>query len=279
MKSYSIEGRNRFLEAVDSITSYENKPRSKVTFMSQVDLTAIEAVRAEVGVRGEPKPSYTAFVVKALSLTLKEHPYANRRVARSLWPPLLRPRLQQFQNADVTVAVERKVEGAEMAAFVDVIRSADRLPIPDIQERLRDLAECDTQTNKQWQEYSTLVTRVPAWLSKQLLRLPLYFPSLWVKYRGAAAMVTSPGKYGVDMIFANWWAPLTVSFGMVKKRPVVVDDAVVPRQTFIITVNFDVRVMAGAQAAIFGRRFIDILEQGLGEFVTSSESASSAGKT
>ena len=73
-------------------------------------------------------------------------------------------------------------------------------------------------------------------------------------------MVSSPGKYGVDVIFANWWAPLAVSFGMVKPRPVVIGDAVVPRPTFVLTVNFDVRVMAGAQAAMFGRRVVDILE-------------------
>ncbi len=261
MKPYEIQSRNRFLEAVDSITSHEINPKSKVTFLSLVDLTEVESIRAEVAALGHPKPSYTAFVVKALALALREHPYANRRVARSLWPPLLQPRLQQFNDIDVTVAVERKIEGAEMAAFVDVVRHADHMPIPEIQERLRELAESDAASNRQWREYSTLVTRFPRWLSGLLLRLPLYFPNLWVKYRGAAAMVSSPGKYGVDIIFANWWAPLAVSFGVVKKRPIVQDDEVLARQSFVITVNFDVRVMAGAQAAMFGRRFIDILER------------------
>ena len=260
MKSYEIGGRNRFLEMVDSITSHENHPKSKVTFLSLVDLTEIESIRAEAAARGERKPSYTAFVVKALALGLQEHPYANRRVCRSLWPPRWRPRLQHFKRIDVTVAIERQIPEAEMAAFVDVIRDADRLSIAAIQERLRELAESDVTTNRQWRDYSTLVTRYPAWLGALLVRLPLLFPNLWVKYRGGAAMVSSPGKYGVDVIFANWWAPLAVSFGMVKPRPVVIGDAVVPRPTFVLTVNFDVRVMAGAQAAMFGRRVVDILE-------------------
>jgi pyruvate/2-oxoglutarate dehydrogenase complex dihydrolipoamide acyltransferase (E2) component len=260
MNPYEIEGKNKFLEAVDSITSHEIKPKSKVTFLSQVDLTEIEAIRADAAERGVAKPSYTAFIIKALALALRDHPYANRRVARGLWPLMLRPRLQKFNNIDVTVAIERQIEGAEMAAFVDIVRDADQLSIPVIQERLRELAESTLETNKQWREYSTLVNRFPTWFGGFLLRLPLYFPSFWVKYRGGAAMVSSPGKYGVDVIFANWWAPIAVSFGVVKKRPMVLDDKVVARQSFILTVNFDVRVMAGAQAAMFGRRFIDLLE-------------------
>ena len=260
MKFYEIESRNRFLEVVDAITRSENKPKSKVTFLAEVDLTEIETLRAQAAARGETKPSYTAFVVKALALALREHPFANRRVCRSLWPPLFGIRLQRFNQIDVTVAIERQVPKAEMAAFVDVIRKADQLSIAAIQDKLRELAESDAETNPQWREYSTLVMRFPIWLATLLIRLPLYFPSLWVKYRGGAAMISSPGKYGVDVIFANWWAPLAVSFGMVKQRPVVHEDTIVARTTFILTVNFDVRVMAGAQAALFGRRFIDILE-------------------
>lgn len=260
MKSYEIEERNRFLEVVHSITQHENDPKPKVTFLSEVDLTEIETIRAQAVVRGEPKPSYTAFVVKALALALREHPYANRRVCRSLWPPLFGPRLQRFNQIDVTVAIERQVPKAEMAAFVDVIRNADQLSIAAINDKLRELAESDAETNLQWREYSTLVTRFPTWLAALLVRLPLYFPSLWVKYRGGAAMISSPGKYGVDTIFANWWSTINVSFGAVKKRPVVHQDVIVARTTFILTVNFDVRVMAGAQAAMFGRRVIDILE-------------------
>ena len=260
MKPYEIEGRNRFLEAVDAITHYENKPKSKVTFLAEVDLTDIEAIRAQAAACGEAKPSYTSFVVKALALALREYPFANRRVCRSLWPPLFGIRLQRFNQIDVTVAIERQVPKAEMAAFVDVIRNADQLSIVEINDKLRALAESDAETNQQWRDYSTLVTRFPRWLAALLLRLPLYFPSLWVKYRGGAAMITSPGKYGVDIVFASWWAPIAVSFGMVKQRPVVHQGAIVARTTFIVTVNFDVRVMAGAQAAMFGRRFIDILD-------------------
>lgn len=260
MTKYQIEPKNRYFEMVASIIEHEINPKSKVTFIAEVDLTEIESIRRDTAESGATKPSYTAFVIKAIALAMQDYPYANRRVIDRGLFRLIGPRLQQFKNIDVTVAIERHVPKAEMAAFVDVIRSADQCSIQEINDQLRELAESDVSSSKQWREYSTLIERFPTWLAGFLVRLPLYFPSLWVKYRGGAAMVSSPGKYGVDMIFTNWWAPVAVSFGIVKKRPTVRQDKIVVSPTFFLTVNFDVRVMAGAQAAIFGRRMIDALE-------------------
>src|SRR5206468_3362367 len=85
--------------------------------------------------------------------------------------------------------------------------------------------------------------------------------SLWVKWRGGAVLVSSPAKYGVDVVVGSWSHPLGVSFGLVKPRPVVRDGAVVARTTFTLTLNFDRRVMAGAQAARFFRRVVERLER------------------
>ncbi len=64
---------------------------------------------------------------------------------------------------------------------------------------------------------------------------------------------------GVDTVTANWWSPIGVSFGVVAPRPMVEGDALVIRPAFNLTLNFDVRIMAGAQAAKFFRRLLDIL--------------------
>ena len=55
--------------------------------------------------------------------------------------------------------------------------------------------------------------------------------------------------WGVDTVFANWWSPIGISFGLVSERPVVREHVIVARPTFNLTLNFDVRIMAGAQAA------------------------------
>ena len=73
-------------------------------------------------------------------------------------------------------------------------------------------------------------------------------------------LVSSPAKYGVDVVVGTWSHPLGVSFGLVKPRPVVRGTEIVACLTFALTLNFDRRVMAGAQAARFFKRMVDLLE-------------------
>jgi pyruvate/2-oxoglutarate dehydrogenase complex dihydrolipoamide acyltransferase (E2) component len=269
--TYEIEPKNKFFEAIRAIAEYEIRPGNSVTFLSEVDLTEVERVRA--GRSKGRTPSYTAFVVKAVALALRDFPYANRRVFRRPWLPLSGPRLQRFHHSDVAVACERDIPGAESIAFLDVLRDADRLSLMEITEALHNLAVCDLATNKQWREFSTLVRRLPSWLSTLLIRLPCLVPSLWGKYRGGAVLVTSPAKYGVDVIAGTWTHPLGVSFGLVKRRPVVRGETIVACPTFTLTLSFDRRVMAGAQAARFFRRIVLLLENVATEMESPANSA------
>ena len=246
------------LRGLASMADYEIRPGNTVSFISEVDLTEIEQIRDRT--TGERKPSYTAFVVKAVALALRDYPYANRRAWRSPWLPLMGTRLQRFRHYDVAVAVERDFSDNASAMFMDIVREADRTNLVEITDRLHALATCDVTTNKQWHNFHTIITRYPHWLSTLLLRLPCYFPDLWVKYRGGAAMVSSPAKYGVDVIAGSWPHPLGVSFGLVKPRPVAHQGMVVVRPTFSLSLNFDRAVMAGSQAAQFFRRIVEVLE-------------------
>jgi pyruvate/2-oxoglutarate dehydrogenase complex dihydrolipoamide acyltransferase (E2) component len=256
--AYEIEPKNKFSEATRAIVEYEIRPGNTVSFVAEIDLTAVERLREAAGGR---KPSYTSFVVKAVALALRDFPYANRRVWRRPWLPLPGARLQKFSRCDVAVAVERDFPGSESTAFIDIVRDADRASLAEITEALHALAHCDATTNKQWREFSGVITRLPTWLSTLLIRLPCFVPGLWVKWRGGAALISSPAKYGVDVVLGSWSHPLGVSFGLVKPRPVVRDGAIVACPTFTLTLNFDRRVMAGAQAARFFRRITERLER------------------
>jgi pyruvate/2-oxoglutarate dehydrogenase complex dihydrolipoamide acyltransferase (E2) component len=258
-RPFEIEPRNKFSEATRRIVEYEIRPGNTVSFTADVDLTEVEAVRAAAAASGR-RPSYTAFVVNAVALALRDFPYANRRVCRRPWLPL-GARLQKFLRCDVAVAVERDFPGSEATAFIDIVRDADRASLAEITDALHALATCDASTNQQWREFSGVITRLPQWLSTLLIRLPCFVPALWVKWRGGAALISSPAKYGVDAVIGTWSHPLGVSFGLVKPRPVVRDGQIVSRTTFTLTLNFDRRVMAGAQAARFFRRITERLER------------------
>jgi hypothetical protein len=255
--SFEILPRNKFFLANRSIVEYEIRPGNTVSFISEVDLTEVERIREAARDR---RPSYTAFVVKAVALALKEFPYANRRVCRRSWLPFSGARQQQFNRQDVAVACERDIEGAEGVAFVDVVRDADEKPLDEITTWLHELGHCDVSNNKQWREFSSIIGRLPNWLSKLLIRMPYFIPKMWTKYRGGSVLISSPAKYGVDGLIATWSWPLGVSFGLAKQRAVVRDDKVVACPTFFLSLNFDRRIMAGAQAARFFQFLVSTIE-------------------
>jgi pyruvate/2-oxoglutarate dehydrogenase complex dihydrolipoamide acyltransferase (E2) component len=259
MRSFDIRTAHKFFDITDSVVSREIRPGRTVSFMSEVDLTDVESVRARAARSGQ-KPCYTAFVVKAVALALREFPYANRRVLPRLLPPFSRTRLQVFTHRDISVACERNVPEAEVATCIHVIRDADRLPLAEINRQLRWLAASDETDNGFWRDYRAVVERLPRWTAAFLAWLPNVVPSVWAKWRGGAVLISSPAKYGVDAVVASWTAPLGVSFGLVKPRPVVRDGEVVVRTTFNFLLNWERRVMAGAQAARFFRRIMEILE-------------------
>jgi pyruvate/2-oxoglutarate dehydrogenase complex dihydrolipoamide acyltransferase (E2) component len=255
--TYAIRPNNKFFQANRAIVEYEIRPGNTVSFFSEVDLTQVERIR-----RGavERRPSYTAFVAKAVALALKEFPYANRRICRRILLPTFAPRLQQFHTCDVAVACERAIPGAEGVAFVDILRDVDRLSLETITSWLHRLSTADEETNEQWRSFRNIINRLPSWLSKLLIRLPYFAPGCWVKYRGGAVLISSPAKYGVDGVIAAWSWPLGISFGLVKERPVVRDGAIVACPTFFFSLNFDRRIMAGAQGAHFFKRLVSMIE-------------------
>jgi pyruvate/2-oxoglutarate dehydrogenase complex dihydrolipoamide acyltransferase (E2) component len=259
---YSIDPKNKFFEAVRGMCEFEIHPGNTVTFISEVDLTEIEKIRATAVGQSKPKPSYTAFVVKACALALKKFPYANRRVSKRIWLPFCSPRLQQFHQSDILVMAERFEAESEAIMFSDIIRNADRLSLSEITQELRNLASATLETNARWRDFYLGIKKLPSWVARLILRLPYRFPSCWVKYRGSALSISSPAKYGVDSIVATWTSPCGVSFGLVKQRPIVKNGEIVACPTFNLVLNFDRRVMAGAQAAKFYKYIHTLLERG-----------------
>ena len=73
-------------------------------------------------------------------------------------------------------------------------------------------------------------------------------------------MISSPAKYGVDLLVGNWPWPIGFSFGIVKDRPIAIDGTVQVRPTMSLIMSFDRRIMSGAPAARFFKSVADKLE-------------------
>lgn len=258
-EKYLISKAHRFYRVTASIVEKEINPGVTVTFSSDVDLTDMETIRSKF-LKGE-RPSYTAFVVKAMAVALQEFPYANRRIIRKGIIPFWVTRLQQFTSCDIAVACEMNVEGIEVATFIDIIRNVEDLDLVEITEWLRKLSKSDETTNSQWKAFWNAIRSMPVWLSSLIIiQLPLRSPLFWSKWRGGAVLVSSPAKYGVDSLNGSWAHPLGVSFGKVKQKPVAHNGKLEIRSQFTFSLNFDRRVMAGAQSARFFNRIVTILE-------------------
>jgi pyruvate/2-oxoglutarate dehydrogenase complex dihydrolipoamide acyltransferase (E2) component len=199
------------------------------------------------------KPSYTSFIIQSVGLALKKFPYANRR----LYKKIFHYKFQEFENIDVAVAVEKNIPGSEATAFIDVIRNPDTLDVFQITESLKRLGSED---NPKWLDFQKVINKFPVWLSLFIIQLPWYFPKLWEKWRGGAVLVSSPAKYGVDFIIGTWPYPIGISFGLVEDRPLVKNGKLEVCPTFYLTMSFDRRIMAGAQAGRFFNRIVELLE-------------------
>lgn len=240
------------LDALDR----ENHSDHKVAMINEIDMLSCERLRAAATAQGRPRPSYTALVMKALAETLRRHPYANRIVL----PGLFRPRLYQLTAVDISMAVERDGGGHDQAVYADTVRDADAKDLGAITAELTGIARATPETHPRWRQFRRLVERTPGWFARTVVGLPRLLPGLWVEHRGGAAFISSPAKYGVDCLVGTWPYPISLSFGLVKPRPVAVEGRVEVRPTMNLILSFDRRVMAGAPAARFFRTLSDQLE-------------------
>lgn len=260
-EAYHVEPNNPFFHAALNIVEKESMVRTTMAFAHLVDLTEVEEVREDYAKAGKDKPSYTAFVVCAVGRAIKDFPTANRRVIRPWWS-LFSPRLLAFHHCDLSVAVSKEApELGDHVTFVDLLRDSDQKPLMEVHQWLHALTTSDTKNNQQWKEFSTVVKSFPPLLAGLMIYSPVMFPRLWVRYRGAAVMISSPGKYGADEWTANLTCPMGFTFGYVKKRPLVVNDQMLPRLSVHLKFNCDRRILAGAPSSRFFMRVIEYLEK------------------
>lgn len=250
-ESYRVLPLDRWTSAMAGFVG-EVASMDTVTFTSLVDASALAEAREQV--KNGVKPTYTALVVKGISLALREHPALNRLVLGGLY----RYRPVQLYPVDAVVAVER--DHGE-TVYATIVRDTDSTSAEEITAELRHMATCSDDKEPRLRMFRQLVRWLPGWLFRWLCGLPRWSPRMWRQHRGGAFALTTVGKYGVDAIQAKWPWPLTFTFGEVAKRPMVVNDQVLPRLSFYLTMSWHRQLCNGAPAARFFHTVCRFLEE------------------
>ncbi|MCK6473823.1 MAG: 2-oxo acid dehydrogenase subunit E2 [Planctomycetes bacterium] len=265
MAGYRVLDRNPFFETMCEIVK-DWETEDVVMFSNTVDLSRAVEQRKALRKAGRMPPTYTAYMVRAISLALRDHPKINRLV----WRLPLRKRLVQLEDVHAAVAVERPGDEVDMA-FPTIVRDSDRRSSLEIAEALRKASATDPENDPTWRKFRFLLRHLPAWANRRLIGMPVMHPKLWMEHHGGSFLITSPAKYGVDRIFVKVAWPLAFSFGEVKERPVAVDGRVEARTTTDLTLSWQRRLTTGAVAAQFFNsicrrlRDLDLDEQLLSE--------------
>jgi pyruvate/2-oxoglutarate dehydrogenase complex dihydrolipoamide acyltransferase (E2) component len=233
------------------------EPRHMVTMSSLVNAKRLEQLREDYRSWGDEPPSYTALILKAVSVVIRKHPELNRAI---IGPPFFK-RIVNFKNYDINVAVEKKLPNIPGHAYAPTIRDIDKKELWEISKELKFYAQCDEQNDRHFALYMRILRNLPWPLAKTILNLPNWFPSLWAKHRGGGCWVNAPSKSGADLVFTIWPWPVTFSFGVVKTRPFIVDDKVVAESTIPLLMVFDRRLMGGGHAGRIFAEFRRLIEE------------------
>lgn len=233
------------------------QPKYMVTMTGLVSAQRLDLVRDEYKKKGHGAPSYTALVMKAVSLVIKGHPEINRAI---VGPPFFR-RIIQFEHFDINVAVEKNLPNLPGQAYAPTIRDVANQSALEITEKLKFYGECTEGTDRHLSLFMKVLKWTPWPFAAWILNLPYWLPKLWIRHRGGACWVNAPSKSGADLVFTVWPWPVTFSFGMVKARPMVIDGRVVAESTIPLVMVFDRRLMGGGPAGRVFAEFKRVIEE------------------
>jgi len=162
-------------------------------------------------IRERKKTSYLSYIIKAVADALKAFPILNVSVDGD--------NVVYHKQINIGVAV-----ALETGLIVPVIKQADRLDLAGIGQCVADLAARARSKHLSPDDVA-----------------------------GGTFTVTNPGAFGAlsGTPIINQPQVAILGIGSIEKRPVVVNDAVVPRITAILTLGFDHRIIDGAVADQF----------------------------
>ncbi|MER3552908.1 MAG: branched-chain alpha-keto acid dehydrogenase subunit E2 [Meiothermus sp.] len=195
--------------------------------VDEADLTDLVAMRGRLKPAAEAqgvKLSYLPFIFKALAIALKKFPAVNSSMDEAKQEIVLKG----YYNIGMAVATEAGL-------VVPVIKDVDKKSILQIAREINELAE-KARNNKLAPEDMT----------------------------GSTFSVTNIGSIGALFSFPIINVPDAAILGVhsIQKRPMVMEnDEIKVRQMMYLSLSFDHRLVDGAEAAMFCKEVIRLLEK------------------
>lgn len=196
-----------------------------LTNFDDADVTELERLRKESAAeyaKSNLKLTALAFVIKAVSLSLRQHPAVNA----SIDPEKGEIVYKEYVNVGLAVDTPRGL-------VVPVLRDCDQLSIPQIAQAIADTAEKAKNA-----QYGIEDLRGGTFTISNL---------------GAVG-----GAYSTPII--NWPEVAILLLGRSRKMPVVHEDRIEPRLMMPLSLSYDHRLIDGAMAARFLNEVIGYLE-------------------
>ena len=209
--------------AANMVRSVQTIPH--LTNFDDADVTELEVLRkasAAEYAKSNLKLTALSFVIKAVSLSLRQHPAINATVDMEKGEIVYR----EYVNVGLAVDTPRGL-------VVPVLRDCDQMSIPQIAQAVADTAEKAKNA-----QYGIEDLRGGTFTISNL---------------GAVG-----GAYSTPII--NWPEVAILLLGRSRRMPVVHDDKIEPRLMMPLSLSYDHRVIDGAMAARFLNEIIGYLE-------------------
>ncbi len=248
--------------------------RHHIPVLAEVDVTLARAAIARRKAETGEGLSFTGWVIKCLAQAASEH----KRVHGLR---LGRHKLVLFDDVDVAIVVQRRLEGTEPPEYLPmpyVIRKANEKSVEAIHAEIRGAQAKGLAPGEQTIDLADkmpsprmirLFSRMPFFVRRLMYWDRLFHDPFRVKRTMGTVTVTSVGMFGKVAGGSSWgipieFHPLTVALGAVARKPAVVGDRVEPREFLGMTAVFDHDVVDGAPMAMFLQRLRELMESGFG---------------
>lgn len=224
------------------IASIGGNKKNCIHSLQELDVTKLKRLikqhHSETGI----KVSFTACLVKALALTLKEFPQFNSFIKGN--------RLIVLDEITISVLIERELDNIKVPEPAG-IKNAGEATLLQIHEKIR-AAQANNSGNLGGLEGMEWVRFIPSFLLRYFIKIADRNISLARKYGKVA--ITSVGMFSEN---PSWFIPhgsgtILLTVGGIKK---VKDNNGEIQEKLLLTASFDHEIIDGAPAARFMNAF------------------------